>query len=234
VRADRGPRLQHRGRSCSGSIIRRYVANAQALHDLENGANGLTLAFAGANGAMVSTGAFGGSHRGCSTASIDANPIELQIVRSREWRNSSPNISAQALSPAAAISVSARSDRRLRGLGIQPYSRRIVPAVTSGPGLRPRLHGPFASRRKVIHDAADRKCRSWRLLATGVAYLRAIESAGSRSKTPKRDLCWLSAVRSVLTMANSARCGCCGRGSKQPAASPQKRCSSPPTPHGGC
>src|ERR1700710_704755 len=27
------------------------VANAQALHDLENGANGLTLVFAGANGA---------------------------------------------------------------------------------------------------------------------------------------------------------------------------------------
>ena len=52
-RADRRAAPRPRpGRSCSGSIIRmRHTANAQALHDLENGATGLTLVFAGANGA---------------------------------------------------------------------------------------------------------------------------------------------------------------------------------------
>ena len=102
------------------------MANAQALHDLENGASGLTLVFAGANGAhgfgleptaeaidKVLDGIF-----------IDAGiAIELQIgpqsrmaaihvaeyvkrkgVRSRGLRH--------PLRP--------RSDRRLRGLGIEP------------------------------------------------------------------------------------------------------------------
>ena len=42
----------HRGRSCSGSIIpMRRRANAQGLTDLENGATGLALVFAGGTGA---------------------------------------------------------------------------------------------------------------------------------------------------------------------------------------
>ena len=165
------------------------LANAQALQDLENGATGLTLVFAGANGAhgfglepsaetveKVLDGVF-----------IDAGiAIELQIgpqsrmaaIHLAEYVKRR-NLSAAAcdirfgLDPIGGCAV----------WGSSPYSwAEIVPAVTgainglTGMGFK----GPFApADGRVIHDAGGSEVQELAfVLATADAYLRAIESAG--------------------------------------------------------
>ena len=100
-------------------------ANAQALHDLENGANGLTLVFAGANGAY----GFGLDPSAEAIAQvldgvfIDAGiAIDLQVgPQSRMAAITSPTpSSARALFRGLRYPLWSRSDRGLRGLGIKP------------------------------------------------------------------------------------------------------------------
>ena len=102
------------------------AANAQALHDLENGANGLTLVFAGANGAR----GFGLDPSAEAIAKVldgvflDAGiAIELQIGPQSRMAaiHIAEYIKRKGLDPAACdIRFGLRSARRLRGLGIQP------------------------------------------------------------------------------------------------------------------
>ena len=165
------------------------IANAQALHDLENGASGLTLVFAGANGAH----GFGLEPSADAVAKVldgvflDAGiAIELQIgpqsrlaaihvaeyVKRRGLDPSACNIRF-GLDPLGACAV----------WGFSPYSwPEIVPAVTgaikglAGMGFK----GPFApADGRVIHDAGGSEVQELAfVLAAGVAYLRAVESAG--------------------------------------------------------
>ncbi len=164
-------------------------ANAQALHDLENGATGLTLVFAGANGAY----GFGLEPSAEAVAQIldgiylDAGiGIELQI---------GPQSRMAAIHVAEYIQRrgidSAACDIRF-GLdplgacavwGSSPYSwSEIVPAVTSAiKGLATLgFKGPLAAADgRVIHDAGGSEVQELAfVLAAGVAYLRAIEAAG--------------------------------------------------------
>jgi len=165
------------------------LANAQALHDLENGATGLTLVFAGANGAY----GFGlePSAEAIETVLdgvfIDAGiAVELQIgpqsrmaaihvaeyVKRKGLDPSACNIRF-GLDPLGACAV----------WGSSPYSwAEIVPAVTSAiKGLAAMgFKGPFAvADGRVIHDAGGSEVQELAfVLATAVAYLRAIESAG--------------------------------------------------------
>ena len=165
------------------------MANAQALLDLENGANGLTLVFAGANGAhgfgleptaeaidKILDGVF-----------IDAGiAIELQIgpqsrmaaiqiadyVKRKGLNPSACNIRF-GLDPIGACTV----------WGSSPYaSSEIMPAVTGAiKGLAAMgFGGPFAvADGRVIHDAGGSEVQELAfVLATSVAYLRALEGAG--------------------------------------------------------
>ena len=99
-------------------------ANAQALQDLENGATGLTLVFAGANGAAgyglePTAEAIGKVLDGVF---VDAGiAIELQIgPQSRMARSTSPTISsARASRRSLRYPLRPRPGRRLRGVGIQ-------------------------------------------------------------------------------------------------------------------
>ncbi|WP_291858231.1 methylmalonyl-CoA mutase family protein [Bradyrhizobium sp.] len=165
------------------------LANAQALHDLENGANGLTLVFAGANGAhgfgldpsadtveKVLDGVF-----------INAGiAIELQI--GPQSRTAAIHIAEYVkrggvdpaacdirfgLDPIGACAVS----------GSSPHAwPEIVPAFTgaikdlAAMGFK----GPLAAADgRVIHDAGGSEVQELAFaLAAGVTYLRAIESAG--------------------------------------------------------
>jgi methylmalonyl-CoA mutase len=164
-------------------------ANAQALHDLENGATGLALVFAGSNGAhgfglepsaetvgKVLDGVF-----------IDAGiSVELQIgpqsrmaaihvadyVKRKGLAPSACNIRF-GLDPIGACAV----------WGSSPYAwAEIVPAISgaikdlAGMGFK----GPFAAADgRVIHDAGGSEVQELAfVLATGVAYLRALEGAG--------------------------------------------------------
>jgi methylmalonyl-CoA mutase len=164
-------------------------ANAQALHDLESGATGLTLVFAGANGAH-------GFGLGPSAEAIekvldgillDAGiSIELQIgpqsrmaaIHLAEYLKRKRVVAAACnirfgLDPVGACAV----------WGSSPYAwPEIVPAVTGAiKGLVAMgFEGPFAvADGRVIHDAGGSEVQELAfVLATGVAYLRAIEGAG--------------------------------------------------------
>ena len=165
------------------------LANAQALHDLENGATGLALVFAGANGAYgfglepsaqviekVLDGVF-----------IDAGiSIELQVGPQSRMAaiHVAEYVKRRGLDPAACnIRFGLDPIGACAVWGSSPYSwPEIVPAVTgaikglAGMGFK----GPFAvADGRVIHDAGGSEVQELAfVLAAGVAYLRAIEGAG--------------------------------------------------------
>jgi len=165
------------------------AANAQALNDLENGATGLSLVFAGGAGSH----GFGLEPTADAVAKVLKNihldagiGIELQVgpqsrmaaIHIAEYVKSNGIEPAVCdirfgLDPLAACAV----------WGASPYSwEEIVPAVTGGiKGLAALgFKGPFASADgRVIHDAGGSEVQELAfVLACGVAYLRAIESAG--------------------------------------------------------
>ena len=167
------------------------AANAQALHDLENGATGLTLVFAGANGAY----GFGLEPSAEAVAQIldgiylDAGiGIELQIGPQSRMAaiHVAEYIQRRGIDPAA-CDIRFGLDPLGAGAvwGSSPYSwAEIVPAVTSAiKGLAALgFKGPFAAADgRVIHDAGGSEVQELAfVLGAGVAYLRAIE-AGRRS-----------------------------------------------------
>lgn len=165
------------------------AANSQALHDLENGANGLTLVFAGANGARgfgldasaetlekVLDGVF-----------LDAG-IAIELHVGPQSRMAAPYLAAlikrRGLDPA-------QCDIRF---GLDPIGACAVwgssaynwwetaPAVTgaikalAADGFK----GPFAvADGRIVHDAGGSEVQELAyVLSIGVAYLRALENDG--------------------------------------------------------
>src|ERR1019366_6338276 len=165
------------------------MANAQALNDLENGATGLTLVFSGANGAhgfglepsadaveQVLDGVF-----------IDAGiSIELQIGPQSRMAAIllAEYVKRKGISPAACdIRFGLDPIGACAVWGSSPYAwPEIAPAVTGAiKGLAAMgFRGPFAvADGRVIHDAGGSEVQELAfVLASGVAYLRAIEGAG--------------------------------------------------------
>jgi methylmalonyl-CoA mutase len=165
------------------------AANAQALHDLENGATGLALVFAGSNAAhgfgleptaevveQVLDGVF-----------LDAGiGIELQVGPQSRMAaiHVAEYIKRRGLEPAA-------SDIRF---GLDPLGAatawgrspsawaEIAPALTNAVrGLAAMgFRGPFvAADGRVIHNAGGSEVQELAFaLASGVAYLRALEASG--------------------------------------------------------
>ena len=164
-------------------------ANAQALHDLENGANGLTLVFAGANGAY----GFGleptaeAVEKVLEGVFIDAGiAIELQIGPQSRMAaiHIAEYVKRRGLDPTACdIRFGLDPIGACAVWGFSPYAwPEIVPAVTGAmKGLAAMgFKGPFAAADgRVIHDAGGSEVQELAfVLASGVAYLRALESAG--------------------------------------------------------
>lgn len=165
------------------------AANAQALHDLENGATGLTLVFAGANGAH----GYGLEPSVEAVAQIldgiylDAGiGLELQIGPQSRMAaiHVAEYIQRKGINPAACdIRFGLDPLGACAVWGSSPYSwSEIVPAVTSAiKGLAALgFTGPFAAADgRVIHDGGGSEVQELAfVLAAGVAYLRAIEAAG--------------------------------------------------------
>ena len=165
------------------------AANAQALHDLENGATGLTLVFASANGAH----GYGLNPSAEAVAQVldsiylDAGiGIELQIGPQSRMAaiHLAEYIKGKGIDPAA-CDIRFGFDPLGSGAvwGSSPYSwEEIVPAVTGAiKGLAAMgFKGPFAvADGRVIHDAGGSEVQELAfVLAAGVAYLRAIEQSG--------------------------------------------------------
>jgi methylmalonyl-CoA mutase len=164
-------------------------ANAQALHDLENGATGLTLVFAGANGArgVGLDPSAEAVEKILDGIYLDAGiAIELQIGPQSRMAaiHVAEYIKRKGLNP---VSCDIRFGLDPLGAcavwGSSPYSwPEIVPAVTGAiKGLAAiGFKGPFAAADgRVIHDAGGSEVQELAfVLACGVAYLRAIEQAG--------------------------------------------------------
>lgn len=164
-------------------------ANAQALHDLENGADGLTLIFAGANGAY----GFGleptaeAVEKVLEGVFIDAGiAIELQIGPQSRMAaiHIAEYVKRRGLDPVACdIRFGLDPLGACTVWGSSPYTwPEIVPAVTGAmKGLAAMgFKGRFAAADgRVIHDAGGSEVQELAfVLAAGVAYLRALESAG--------------------------------------------------------
>jgi methylmalonyl-CoA mutase len=164
-------------------------ANAQALHDLENGAGGLTLVFSGANGAY----GFGleptaeALEKVLDGVFIDAGiAIELQVGPQSRMAaiHMAEYVKRRGVDPAACkLRFGLDPVGACAVWGSSPYSwPEIVPAVTgaikglAGIGFK----GPFAvADGRVIHDAGGSEVQELAfVLATGVQYMRALESAG--------------------------------------------------------
>jgi methylmalonyl-CoA mutase len=165
------------------------AANAQALHDLENGATGLTLVFAGANGSY----GFGidptaeAIEKILGGVFIDAGiAIELQVGPQSRMAaiHLAEYVQRKGISPAACdIRFGLDPIGACAVWGSSPYAwSEIVPAVTGAiKGLAAMgFRGPFAvADGRVIHDAGGSEVQELAfVLASAVAYLRAIEGAG--------------------------------------------------------
>jgi methylmalonyl-CoA mutase len=164
-------------------------ANAQALHDLENGASGLTLVFAGANGAR----GFGleptaeAVEKILDGIFIDAGiALELQLGTPSRMAaiHVAEYVKRKGLSPSACdirFGLDPIGACAVSGSGLYAWPE-IVAAVTGAiKGLAGmRFKGPFAAADgRVIHDAGGSEAQELAfVLAAGVAYLRALESAG--------------------------------------------------------
>src|SRR5579864_7476896 len=165
------------------------AANAQALHDLENGATGLTLVFAGANGAY----GYGLEPTAEAIAKVldgvfpDAGiAIELQVGPQSRMAaiHLAEYVKRKGISPGACnIRFGLDPLGACAVWGSSPYSwAEIAPAVTGGiRGLvGSGFRGPFAAADgRVIHDAGGSEAQELAfVLASAIAYLRAIEDAG--------------------------------------------------------
>jgi methylmalonyl-CoA mutase len=165
------------------------MANAQALHDLENGATGLTLVFAGANGAygLGLEPTAEAVEKVLDHVFIDAGiAIELQIgPQSRTAAiHVAEYVKRKGLAPAACdIRFGLDPIGACAVWGSSPYAwPEIVPTLTSGiKGLAGiGFKGPFVpADGRVIHDAGGSEVQELAfVVATGVAYLRALEGSG--------------------------------------------------------
>jgi methylmalonyl-CoA mutase len=165
------------------------MANAQAQHDLENGATGLTLVFAGANGAH----GFGlapsaeAVERVLDGVFLDAGiSIDLQIGPPSRMAaiHMAEYLARKRVAPVACdIRFGLDPIGACAVWGSSPYAwSEIVPAVTGAiKGLVAMgFRGPFAVvDGRIIHDAGGSEVQELAyVLAAGVAYLRAIEEAG--------------------------------------------------------
>lgn len=165
------------------------AANAQALTDLENGATGLALVFAGGNAAH----GFGLEPTADAIAKIlkdvhlDAG-IGLELEIGPQSRMAAIHVAeyvkSNGIDPAA-CDIRFGLDPLAAGAvwGHSPYTwDEIVPAVTGGINGLAALgfKGPFASADgRVVHDAGGSEVQELAfVLACGIAYLRAIEGAG--------------------------------------------------------
>lgn len=194
-RAKDSPVVAGRANSTPWQIMQRVdhpdaaAANAQALTDLENGANGLALVFAGANGAH----GFGlepsaaALERALEGIYLDAGiAIEFQIgPQTRDM----PQHFADLLTTRkiALTDVQARFGFDPIGAGAvwgnSPYAWTEI-AKFFGPSVAKfatlGFKGPYAvADGRVIHDAGGSEAQELAfVLAVGVAYLRALADAG--------------------------------------------------------
>jgi methylmalonyl-CoA mutase len=166
------------------------MANAQALHDLENGATGLEIEFAGGPGAR----GFGVADATRETLTklfegvfFDAGiSIALNPVVGRENAGTvlADIIEARGANPADVdlrINYQALTTMAARGAAPSPWSEMAMPfAKVVGDLIGRGFKGPFVlADGRPIHDAGGSEVQELAFaLAVAVAYLRMLEAGG--------------------------------------------------------
>ena len=166
------------------------IANAQALHDLENGATGLEIEFAGGPGAR----GFGVADATKETLAklfdgifFDAGiSIALNPVVGRENAGTvlADLIEARGTNPADVdlrINYQALTTMAVRGAAPSPWSEMAIPfAKVVGDLIGRGFKGPFVlADGRPIHDAGGSEVQELAFaLAVAVAYLRMLEAGG--------------------------------------------------------
>ena len=218
-------------------------ANAQAQDDLANGADGLQVVFAGA------VGAYGYGleirpatlHRAFEGVRFDGGAPLRARSRSRRgarrWLRRLIERPAPSRRRRSSLSASIRSPpRRARALPVRlgaTKSLRRRGARSLGPRLSPAVR---RRRRARVHAAGGTPAQELAFaLGAAVAWLRALADAGFRSTRRARRSPSVSppTPTSSSPSRSSARCGCCGRGSRRPAVSSRAPRSFRPRAPGG-
>jgi methylmalonyl-CoA mutase len=165
------------------------AANAEALHDLENGANGLSLVFAGAVGAYgyglpaserAIARALEGVHLDAGIAlDLDLGPhiqdagrMLAAIIKQRGGAPEATNVRF-GFDPIGAAAVSGARPLP-RGDWVARFNAAISDLAAEG------FRGPFApADGRVIHNAAGSEAQELAyVLAVALEYLRALEAGG--------------------------------------------------------
>ncbi len=173
------------------------AANEQALHDLENGATGLTLVMAGslnANGYGLD-GSPETLERALDGVYLDAGVV-IDFNVAAETRDAAKNFAAlvkrrgiapetvemrASLNPLGHMAATGREARPWKELA--PYFAALVQELAAE-GFR----GPFAvADGRVIHNAGGSEAQELAFaLASAVTYLRALEAGGTALDTARR------------------------------------------------
>ena len=165
------------------------AANAQALDDLQNGATGLVLVFAGS----VSANGFGLDPSPATLArALDGVDLDRRGDRSQSRRRRRGTSSA--ISPRWSKAAASRRQRSICAPASIRSAASPLPAAGRGPGTSWRHHfaamvgelagdgfrGPFAvADGRIIHNAGGSEAQELAFaLASAVAYLRALEASG--------------------------------------------------------
>ncbi len=166
------------------------MASAQALHDLENGATGLELEFAGGPGARdfgIADASMERLARVLDGVIFDAGiAIALNPVLGREnaGMNLAGLVEARGFDPANVnirFNYQPLSTMAVRGAAAAPWSEMAPALAKIIQGLIGRgFKGPFAlADGRAIHDAGGSEAQELGFaLAVAVAYLRALEAGG--------------------------------------------------------
>ena len=165
------------------------AANALALHDLENGSNGLAVVFAGALGAYgfgVATSEEA-TRRALDGVHLDAG-IALDLDPGAQGELIAPFVAAlvkrRGTAPAATdirFGLDPIGAAASRGGSSMPWSRQALAFSAAISDLRAQgFRGPFAAPDgRVIHNAGGSEAQELAyVLAVAVAYLRALEANG--------------------------------------------------------
>jgi methylmalonyl-CoA mutase len=184
------------GRAAAWAVMQRVdhpdpaAANAEALHDLENGATGLTLVCAGsvnANGYGLDGSAEGlarvldGVHLDAGiTIDFNVSPETRGIVRHFAALVKRRNIAPASVDMRASINplggMAAAGGSPLPWKELAPAFASLVGEL-AGQGFR----GPFAvADGRIVHNAGGSEAQELAFaLASAVAYLRALDDAGT-------------------------------------------------------
>ena len=161
------------------------AANAQALHDLENGANGLTLVFAGANGAH----GFGLDPSAEAVEKVLDGVFSMPVLASTSDRPAVADgrhprrriYQAKGINPPPAISasVSIRSAPARSGDRVPIRGPRSCPRSPAPSNSRHGLQGPLAvADGRVIHDAGGSEAQELAFVLRRRGLSARLESAG--------------------------------------------------------